>query len=343
MAEINFYFILIASVGFDLLIGDPKFLFHPVEFIGIYIKRVTNLFINKFNQDSNILFFGGAFISLSTISLSYLAGKFVEIVYFKSEFNNFCGLLIIAGLSSCLACKSLISSVKEISHLIQNQFIYQTPKNLIIEKVRRIVSRDVEKSSIDELIRASTESLTENSVDGIFAPLLWIFVGTYLIKYSIYLPGPLSLGFAYKAISTLDSMIGYKDNYFLKLGFFSAKIEDYATYIPCKIVVFTLPLISKNFKRYFYIVRKVFEEGSRYESPNAGFSEGVFAHSVDIKLGGESKYNNDYILKPILNEKGSNCDLKSINKICNLILKLEFFWILFFSLIYFFSISATPN
>ena len=343
MAEINLYLIIIASVGFDLLIGDPKFLFHPVQIIGIYIKRVTNLFISQFSQDSNILFFGGAFISLSTISLSYLAGKFVEIAYFKSELNIFCALLFIAGLSSCLASKSLISSVKEISHLIENQFIYKTPNKLIIEKVKRIVSRDVEKLSINELIRASTESLTENSVDGIFAPLFWIFLGTFLIKYSIYYPGPLSLGFAYKAISTLDSMIGYKDNYFLKLGFFSAKIEDLATFIPCKIVVFTLPLITKNFKKYFYIIRKVFEEGSRYESPNAGFSEGVFAHSVEIKLGGESKYNDKYVFKPILNGRGSNCDTKAINNICNLILKLQFFWLSYFSLIYFLSLKRTTN
>ena len=342
MAEIDLYLILIASIGFDLLIGDPQYLLHPVQVIGIYIKKVTNLFIYKFNKDSDILFYGGLFISLSTIFLSYLAGKFIEIIYFKSMFNNFSVFFLMASLSSCLASKSLISSVKEISNLAQNQYSDRAGNKLIIEKVKRIVGRDVDDLSFDDLLRASTESLTENSVDGIFAPLFWIFLGTLLIKYSIYFPGPLSLGFAYKAISTLDSMVGYKDNYYLKLGFFSAKIEDYATFLPCKLVVFTLPLLTNNCKKYFYIIKKVFKEGSRYESPNAGFSEGVFAHVAGIKLGGESKYNNILIFKPILNEKGSNCDVKAINKICILILKLEFIWVLFFSLIYYFSLNFTP-
>ena len=335
MVEINLFFILlIASLGFDLLIGDPKFLLHPVQVIGLYIKKVTNLFIYNFRNNSNILFLGGLFISISTITISFSIGKFLEVIYFKSGSNNLLGILIIIGLSSCFATKSLLSSVKEISDLIENQFIYKGNKKLIIKKVQRIVSRDVRKLSFDKLIRATTESLTENSVDGIFAPIFWIFIGTFLIKYSIFFPGPLSLGFSYKAISTLDSMIGYKHSYFHKIGFFSAKIEDFATFIPCKLVVFTLPIINRNFHNYFYIIKRVFEEGSKYESPNAGFSQGIFAYLVDIKLGGENKYNNKLIHKPFLNEKGSECGSNSIKRICTLILKLELFWILLFSFIY---------
>ena len=337
MAEIKLYLILIASIGFDLLIGDPRYLLHPVQVIGIYIKNTTNLLIRKFSSSSNVLFIGGLFISISTIAFSYCIGKFIEIIYFKSELNDFWGVLLVIGSSSCLASKSLISGVKEISYLIQNQFIDKIQKELIVEKVQRIVSRDVQKSSSEDLLRATTESLTENSVDGVFAPLFWMFLGTILIKYSIYFPGPLSLGFAYKAISTLDSMIGYKKDYFNKLGFFSAKIEDYATLIPCRLVVLTLPLISVNFHKYFYLIKKVCEEGSIYESPNAGFSEGVFAHVVDIKLGGKNQYGNSFVFKPILNKDGANCDIKSIEKICALILQLKLFWILLFSLIYFIS------
>tara|TARA_Y100001933_G_C18883657_1_gene515172 strand:- start:565 stop:963 length:399 start_codon:yes stop_codon:yes gene_type:complete len=129
-------------------------------------------------------------------------------------------------------------------------------------------------------------------------------------------------------------MIGYKHSYFNRIGFFSAKIEDFATFIPCKLVVFTLPIINRSFYNYFYIIKKVFEEGSKYESPNAGFSQGIFAYLVDIKLGGENKYNNKLIYKPFLNEKGSECESKSIQRICTLILKLELFWILLFSFIY---------
>ena len=335
MAEINLFLLLITSVGFDLLIGDPNFLLHPVQVIGLYIKKITNLFINNFSKKQNILLLGGLFISLSTITLSYLIGKLLEVIYFKSDMNIFWGIFIVIGLSSCFATKSLITSVKEISNLIKNKSIDQTHKQIIIKKVQRIVSRDVSKLSLDNLLRGATESLTENSVDAIFAPLFWASLGTLLMKYSIYFPGPLSLSFAYKAISTLDSMIGYKHDSFNKLGFFSAKIEDFATFIPCKLVVLTLPLVNNNLNKYFYIIKKVFEEGSKYESPNAGYSEGIYAYLVDIKLGGKNKYGDDLVIKPTLNENGANISHKSITEICDLILKLELAWILLFSLIYF--------
>ena len=335
MAEINLFLLLITSVGFDLLIGDPNFLLHPVQVIGLYIKKITNLFINNFSKKQNILLLGGLFISLSTITLSYLIGKLLEVIYFKSDMNIFWGIFIVIGLSSCFASKSLITSVKEISNLIKNKSIDQTHKQIIIKKVQRIVSRDVSKLSLDNLLRGATESLTENSVDAIFAPLFWASLGTLLMKYSIYFPGPLSLSFAYKAISTLDSMIGYKHDSFNKLGFFSAKIEDFATFIPCKLVVLTLPLVNNNLNKYFYIIKKVFEEGSKYESPNAGYSEGIYAYLVDIKLGGKNKYGDDLVIKPTLNENGANISHKSITEICDLILKLELAWILLFSLIYF--------
>ncbi|MBK16661.1 MAG: cobalamin biosynthesis protein CobD [Prochlorococcus sp. SP3034] len=335
MAEINLFLILIASIGCDFLIGDPNFLLHPVQVIGIYIKIFTNFFINNFSKNKNILLIGGLFISLSTISFSYLIGKFIEVIYLKSGMDILWGILLVIGLSSCFASKNLISSVKEISNLIQNKFIDKTLKQIISEKVQRIVSRDVSKLSLDNLLRAATESLTENSVDGIFAPLFWAFLGTFLIQYSIYFPGPLSLSFAYKAVSTLDSMIGYKHDSFKHLGLFSAKIEDFSTFIPCKLVLFTLPLVSKSFSRYFFIIRKVFEEASQYESPNAGFSQGIYAYVVDIKLGGKNTYSKSLVIKPTLNAKGSNCSNKSTTQICDLILKLQLFWILLFSLIYF--------
>ena len=333
MAEINIYLIVIASVGFDLLTGDPIFLLHPVQIIGIYINKITNLFLSHFKRNEFFLFLGGLFISFSTISGSYLIGKFLEIKYFHSDLKVFWGLLIIIGLSSCLACKNLISSVKEIFNLNEDEFINK--KKFIIEKVQRIVSRDVRESSVEDLLRSATESLTENSVDGIFAPLFYIFLGTILIKLSIYFPGPLSLGYAYEAISTLDSMIGYKHEPYTKLGFASAKIEDFITFIPCRIVVLTLPLLSKDINKYFIIIKKVFNEGSQYESPNSGLSEGIFAHVVNIKLGGKNKYKNGLVFKPILNSNGSKCNKNSINEICKLILKLNLLWILIFTVIYF--------
>ncbi|MBO6960133.1 MAG: cobalamin biosynthesis protein CobD [Prochlorococcus marinus CUG1438] len=335
MAEINLFLIFLGSIGFDLLIGDPKFLIHPVQIIGFYIKKISDYFINNFGENKKILFWGGCIVAISTIGFSFSLGKLIELSYVQSKNHFFSGLLIFFGISSCIATKGLISSVKEIAELIECNEINDQMKRIIKEKVQRIVSRDVSSSSIEHLLRSSTESLTENSVDGIFGPLFWIFIGIVFIKFSIFLPGPLSLGFSYKAISTLDSMIGYKYDYFRYLGFFSAKIEDIFTFVPSRLVLITLPLVSSKVNESISIIKRSYLDGKKYESPNAGISEAIFAYISGIKLGGTSKYKNEIIQKPIINSDGDNCTGEKIKLICQLILRLQLFWIIIFILIFF--------
>ena len=337
MAEINLFFIVIGAIGFDLLIGDPKFIIHPVQIIGIYVKNITNFFINNFGENKKLLFWGGLFIAVSTIAISYSLGKLIELSYFQSRNNILSGIFIFLGLSSCIASKCLISSVREIANLIENQEINDQNEKILKAKVQEIVSRDVSSSSNEHLLRSSTESLTENSVDGIFGPMFWIFFGFFLIKFSIFLPGPLSLGFSYKAISTLDSMIGYKYFPFKYLGFFSAKIEDNFTFIPSRLVLITLPLVSLKVSEYISLIKKSYIDGKRYDSPNSGISEAVFAYTSGIKLGGKSKYKNEIIEKPLINPNGTICTKEKIDLICALIQRLQFLWIIFFVLIFFIS------
>ena len=333
MAEINLFLIFLGSIGFDLLIGDPRFLIHPVQIIGFYIKKSSEYFINNFGKNKKILFWSGLIIAISTIGISFSLGKLLEVTYVQSRNHFFSGLLIFFGLSSCIASKGLISSVKEIAELLEPKRINNQNKIIIKEKVQRIVSRDVSSSSIEHLLRASTESLTENSVDGIFGPLFWIFIGIIFMKFSIFLPGPLSLGFSYKAISTLDSMIGYKYDYFKYLGFFSAKIEDIFTFVPSRLVLITLPLVGSKVNEYISTIKKSYLDGKKYDSPNAGISEAIFAYISDIKLGGKSKYKNKITEKPIINANGGICTGEKIKLICQLILRLQFLWIIIFILI----------
>ena len=334
MAEVNIFLLVISSIGLDLLIGDPLFLVHPVQIMGFFISRSSKYCIHLFYKKESLLKWSGLFIAFITTLVSFSSGKILEIFFLKSNNNILWGLAILFGLSSCLATKSLISSVREISYLINKKFIDENTLKQIVSKVQKIVSRDVTSSSIEDLLRSTVESLTENSVDGIFGPLFWIFIGTLSIHYSIYFPGPLSLGFTYKAISTLDSMIGYKYGFYKKLGFFSAKIEDFATYIPARLVVYSLPFVKKRTKKYFNLIQTVFEEGHRYESPNAGISEGIFAHVANVQLGGENIYPNGVVKKPILNSLGEKCSFNSVEIIKNLIFRLLLLWIFLFSIIF---------
>jgi len=333
LVKIEVYILVLGSIFFDLLVGDPSYLLHPVQIVGFWIDKFSKTYLRYF-KDKNSQIFGGLFLLISTLTLSYFSGKYLELKFYQSEGNLFWGIIILSGISSCLASKSLISSVQEISHLIEDESLDNKPNQNVINKVQRLVSRDVSSCSKENLIRSATESLTENSVDGIFGPLFWIFIGAFCLNHSIYLPGPLSLGFSYKALSTLDSMVGYKYKPYKYIGLFSAKLEDYATYLPCRIVVLTLPLVSTKISNYFNLIQKTFSEGRKYESPNSGLSEAIFAYIADIKLGGENKYQGKIILKPILNSKGNKSSRNSIMHICNLIIRLEFFWLIIFSLIF---------
>ena len=123
MAEINLFLIFLGSIGFDLLIGDPRFLIHPVQVIGIYIKKISDYLIKNFGENKNVLFWGGFVVAVSTVGMSFGLGKLIELSYFQSVNNFFSGLLIFFGLSSCIATKGLISSVKEIAELIESEEI----------------------------------------------------------------------------------------------------------------------------------------------------------------------------------------------------------------------------
>ena len=333
MAKLDIYFLVLASILLDFLVGDPIFLVHPVQIVGFWIDKFSKTYL-RYLKGKNSQLFGGFLLSISTLTISYFAGKYLELKFFQSGGNLFWGIIILIGISSCLASKSLISSVQEISNLIKDESLDKKPNQNIIDKVQRLVSRDVSSCSKENLIRSATESLTENSVDGIFGPLFWIFIGALCVNHSIYLPGPLSLGFSYKALSTLDSMVGYQYEPFKYIGFCSAKLEDYATYLPCRAVVLTLPLVSSKISDYFNLIEKTFSEGRKYESPNSGISEAIFAHIANIQLGGRNKYHEKMIFKPRLNYKGNKCNQKSITHICNLIIRLEFLRLIFFSLIF---------
>ena len=130
-------------------------------------------------------------------------------------------------------------------------------------------------------------------------------------------------------------MIGYRYDYFRYLGFFSAKIEDIFTFVPSRLVLISLTLVSSKINEYGSIIKKSYLDGKKYDSPNAGISEAIFAYISGIKLGGKNKYKNEIIEQPIINANGDNCTGKKIKLICQLILRLQFLWIIIFVLIFF--------
>jgi len=294
------------------------------KIISILKKRVEVLTgDNKFG-----LRLGGLFITFTLVLISGFCGWLIERLALSiSPFPQALGsIFIVIGLASTIAARSLRDSILEV--------LRSLPKNdsndslqLVRKKLSYIVGRDVHLLNKPEILRATAETASENSVDGIFAPLFWMFVGAVLWNLSPDLPGPLTLSLIFKASSTLDSMIGYQHGRLKWLGTAGAKLDDVLTWLPCRMVLLTLPLVSQPIPKIPVLIRLAWNDGSKDSSPNAGISEAIFAHCAKVKMGGSNKYNQTIVIKPILARDASEANADSIKRILRLSLRLEVAWL----------------
>ncbi len=231
-------------------------------------------------------------------------------------------LVLVIALASALAARSLRDSV-----LAVIQALPDLPSAK--ERLSWIVGRDVSQLDQDGILRASAETASENAVDGLFAPLFWMLIGAGLWKAGFSQgPGPLALAWAFKASSTLDSMLGYKRGRLRWLGTAGAKLDDVLTWLPCRLVLVTLPLVSMRWSQWPTTVRAATADGRPDPSPNAGLSESIFAHCADVQMGGPNRYGNTWINKPLLSAQSEKATAAGVLKMLNLGLRLEAAWLM---------------
>ena len=149
-------------------------------------------------------------------------------------------ILLLIGLASSLAARSLRSSVRAVVNALP-PLGRGGDLTTARQRLSWIVGRDVCELNEQEILRATAESASENAVDGLFAPLFWILFGLALWRINPNLPGPLTLAWAFKASSTLDSMLGYRLGRLYWMGTAGARLDDLLTWVPCRIVMLTLP------------------------------------------------------------------------------------------------------
>ena len=196
------------------------------------------------------------------------------------------------------------------------------------QKLSFIVGRDVEHLDRNEILRASAETASENAVDGIFAPLFWMFAGTILWQFNHLFPGPLSMVLIFKASSTLDSMLGYKEGTLKWLGFTGAKLDDLMTWIPSRIVLLTLPFCCNLRQSIYKTIKQAWKDGLADSSPNSGISEAIFAYCAGVRMGGVNYYKGKQKIKPIIAKYYPIANVNSVKRILNLSLRLQFAWLL---------------
>lgn len=277
--------LIFASFVLDLILGDPRRPTHPVVVIGKLISFLEGL-VRKFFKKSSGLKFGGALLWLVTVGSSYFLTFFV--VKWGYRINIWMGHVIsVWFLYTALAVRNLADEAMGIFYELKSDNIENARRRL-----SGIVGRDTDELQQDEICRATVETVAENTVDGIVSPLFYAFLG-----------GP-PLVMAFKAASTLDSMVGYKNERYLHLGWFSAKMDDFLNYLPARlcgaIMLIAAALIGLDVKRGLITVMK---DSRKHESPNGGIPESITAGVMGIRLGGINYYFGEPHFRAYMGEK----------------------------------------
>ena len=298
--------------------------------MGVVISFLRRLAEEFAKENKTKLYILGAIITIIVVSLSGITGWLIERLFLFFQLKNpiLSTLFFSLILSSSLASRSLNKSILEIINSIGKENLSNLRRKLSL-----IVGRDVENLNTDEILRAAAETASENSVDGIFAPLFWIFLGTIFWEFDQSIPGPLAMAWIFKASSTIDSMLGYKEGKLKWLGFAGAKLDDLMVWIPSRIVLITLPLCCKTKKSFFKTIKDSWKDGILDSSPNSGISEAIFAYCAGVRMGGINYYKGQKRIKAIIARSYPIASKSSVKKILNLSLRLQLAWILIFCLI----------
>ena len=326
--ETAFFAVILAAVV-DQCIGDPRWCLHPVVVMGWCISRLRSIAEALAQNKPWRLRFAGAVITLLLVGSSCGLGWCIErLVMFREPPLFWTGFtLLVFGLGSCLAARSLRESVLSVLVALPS-----TQDDADLSRARNqlswIVGRDVTRLDRHQILRAAAESASENAVDGLFAPLFWMVVGSLLWQWSDLWPGPLALAWGFKAASTLDSMLGYRRDQLLWLGTAGARLDDLLTWLPCRLVMVSLPLVSCPIWTMPALVAAAERDGAMDPSPNAGRSEAIYAHCAGVSLGGLNRYSDHWVAKPQLASHHPPATAESVRLILNLTSRLELFWLM---------------
>jgi adenosylcobinamide-phosphate synthase len=248
----------------DWLLGDPEWFPHPVRLFGFLTQTGERLLRGR----NELL--AGAALTVSVTAAGWMMGRPKNSIW----------QVTLAW--TALATRSLLDEAGAVITALENNDI-----ELARRRVARIVGRDTANLDESEIARAVIETLAESACDGIVAPLFWMAVAG--------VPGAIS----YKAINTLDSMIGHPEPPYTYFGRAAAKLDDAANYIPARLTALGIALTAKSAWKAWL------RDGNKHASPNAGQSEAAMAGALHVRLGGNNSYGGIPHAAPVLNPEGS--------------------------------------
>lgn len=300
------YHVIAFFSGFllDLVLGDPYCFPHPIRLIGKLISSIENLLRKSDKEKKNILEFWQGLILVLLVLVSVVLAVTMSLL-FAYWIHPYVGMM-----AECVMTYQILA-VKCLK--VESMKVYQCLKDGDLAKARSAVSMIVGRDTacLDEegIAKATIETVAENTSDGVIAPMLYLAVG-----------GPI-LGFFYKAVNTMDSMIGYKNEKYLYFGRAAAKLDDVLNFIPARISA--VLMIAASFaagssfsaKGALAVYRR---DRCKHASPNAAQTESVCAGALGIQLAGDASYFGRIVKKPYIGEKLRQVEYEDIRRVNHL-------------------------
>ena len=283
----------------DTIIGDPYKLPHPIRWIGSFISILEKL-CRKIAKSNTMLMILGAILVFIVI---FVSGGITLLVLKLASFNKYAYLIV-----SSVICYYMLAGK---SLKTESMKVYMAFENNDTEGARKavsmIVGRDTQSLTKEGIIKAAVETVAENSSDGVVAPLIYMLIF-----------GPVG-GVVYKAINTMDSMIGYVEEKYFYIGKFAAKLDDVLNYIPARIsgilVIISAFILRYDYKNAFRIFKR---DRRKHASPNSAQTESAMAGALGVQLAGDATYFGVVHKKPYIGDKKreiENEDIKRANDI----------------------------
>ena len=277
------YDILVAVI-LDWIIGDPYWFPHPIKYIGKLIKALEG-FGRKYIKDNKAMKLYGGVVVIVVAFLSFI----IPFIILKSIKNMpiLFHIINILILWTTLAARCLHSEAKKVYTALKEKGIQEARI-----KLSYIVGRDTSQLSEGEIIRADVETVAENTSDGVIAPLIFAIIGG----------APLAM--LYKAINTMDSMLGYMNEKYRFIGFFPAKTDDVFNFIPARITGVLLSLVAPiKGGSIIKSLKVMWRDRKNHKSPNCAYPEAAVAGALNIQLGGTNVYFGEVLVKPTIGDK----------------------------------------
>jgi len=270
---------IMAAIALDAVIGDPRWLPHPVRALGALATKMETL-------TRKLIPAAGAAGGLTVIVVGGTAGAVVFLLVrattaIHPALGDAVSIVLIA---TTLAARDLAGHAMNVHRALGRGDLAEAR-----QKAALLVGRDTESLDEAETARAAVESVAENTVDGVTAPLLFAVLG-----------GPVA-ALMYKAVNTLDSMFGYKNARYLEFGWAAARLDDVVNYFPARITAALVPLAAAiTGGRPLQSLRCLLRDGRKHPSPNSGLTEAAIAGALGVRLGGVSSYFGVPSPKPFL-------------------------------------------